>query len=55
MSVSSVSSSRAEIPLSAAQRTALNTLKEVGGAVAATTQSLATSTSGPGQIVNIVT
>jgi|GEM_PF-3242061 len=55
MSVSSVSSSRAEIPLSAAQRTALNTLKEVGGALAVTTQNLATNSTGPGQIVNIVT
>ena len=59
MSISSVSSSvsaaRADIPLSAGQRNALNSLKQVEGALAVTTQRLATNSTGPGQIVNIVT
>ncbi|RVU36115.1 hypothetical protein EOI86_12865 [Hwanghaeella grinnelliae] len=52
---SSVSSARADIPLSAAQRNALNSLKQVEGALAVTTQRLATNNTGPGQLVNILT
>lgn len=59
MSISSVSasasSSRADIPLSAAQRNALTSLKQVEDALAVTTQRLATNRVGTGQIVNIVT
>ncbi len=51
----SASYSRAEIPLSAAQRQAVTELQRVEDQLSVTTERLATNRTGRGQIVNILT
>ena len=54
-SLAAPSATRAEIPLTQAQRQAITTLQRVEDQLTVTTQRLATNQTGRGQIVNILT